>query len=84
MSTGTKGLNLTGNDMAYYECTNPVYLRLRRIWCVAGSEFNRPDLEAAWKENARLEQLLVKEDICPKCGANEASRFCTCTQDKGV
>lgn len=33
---------------------NPVSLRLRKIYCLAGAEFCRPDLEAAWKEIERL------------------------------
>ena len=48
--------------------TNPVYLRLRRIYCAAGAEFCRPDLEAAWKEikwlEARYEALaaMLRDD----------------------
>lgn len=37
---------------------NPVYRRLRQIYCVAGAEFCRPDLEAAWKEIERLSDAL--------------------------
>lgn len=41
--------------MAEEQSTNEVYLRLRRIYCVKGAEFCRPDLEAGWKEIMRLE-----------------------------
>lgn len=37
---------------------NPVYRRLRQIYCVAGAEFCRADLEAAWTEIERLSDAL--------------------------
>ena len=39
---------------------NPVYLRLRKIYCVVGAAFCRPDLEAGWKEIERLERNLER------------------------
>ncbi len=33
---------------------NPVSRRLRKIYCLAGAEFCRPELEAAWVEIERL------------------------------
>lgn len=37
------------------DCTNAVYLRLRQIYCCAGAEFCRPNLQEAWEEIAALE-----------------------------
>jgi hypothetical protein len=42
---------------------NPVYRRLRQIYCTKGAEFCRPELEQAWLEIDRLERALVDIDV---------------------
>ena len=34
-----------------------------------------------WHELQKARELLRREDICPDCGKNEASRFCECEEN---
>ena len=55
-----------------------------------------PEEQGAWQERAEqavnaavhikeerdnMHHLLVREDICPSCGQNEASRYCQCREE---
>ena len=40
------------------ECQNPVYLKLRKIYCCKGAEFCRTELQEAWLEIAKLDWQL--------------------------
>lgn len=41
--------------MSKYKTTNEVALRLKKVYCLAGSVFCRPELRAGWEEIEALE-----------------------------
>ena len=56
---------------------------IERAICEYGTEEGL-SLVGYTTELHRLEALLKREDICPGCGKNEASRFCECEENSGA